>query len=343
MHVLLWSSSDGCAHGSCNLQGARCCTSYGDGPDEWGRVQSSPPSSVSCIYLHTVYAAIPSAFRPLIHTTITPHHCNTISTKMASSTPINYPAFKTLSFDIYGTLIDWETGVYNALLPLISQLPSSSPYHPSQILARHSILGQFQDHELAIQSATPTKLYFDVVSDVYRAIAANLGLAATDREAEAFAETIGTWAPFPDTVAAMQTLGKHYRLIALSNVDIASFSRTLSGPLSGVKFDAIYTAQDIGSYKPARANFEYLIEHVAKEFGARKEEILHVAQSLVHDHIPAKEIGLEPTVWIARGKGNNAMGGTLKAVEGKVRLGAVFGSLGELAEEVEKAFEGRRS
>lgn len=139
----------------------------------------------------------------------------------------------------------------------------------------------------------------------------------------------------------MKSLSKHYKLVVLSNVDKASFSRTLSGPLLGVHFDAIYTAEDIGSYKPDLKNFAYLVEHAEKEFGVKKEEILKVAQSLFHDHVPAKKFGLKPSVWIRRTPGGEEalMGSRLEDVEGQVDLEGTFGSLGEFAEAVEKGFE----
>ena len=139
----------------------------------------------------------------------------------------------------------------------------------------------------------------------------------------------------------MQKLSKQYKLVVLSNVDKASFSRTLSGPLAGVKFDAIYTAEDIGSYKPDVKNFAYLVEHAEKDFGVRKDEILKVAQSLYHDHVPAKAFGLRPSVWIERRPGGEEalMGSRLEDLNEQVDLAATFKSLGELVEVVEKAFE----
>jgi FMN phosphatase YigB (HAD superfamily) len=136
----------------------------------------------------------------------------------------------------------------------------------------------------------------------------------------------------------MQSLATNYKLVVLSNVDRASFSRTLSGPLAGVSFDGIYTAEDIGSYKPDLRNFEYLVTQAGKDFGARKEEILKVAQSLIHDHIPAKKFGLRPSVWIKRAGDGVAMGGTWAEYGDQVELGATFETLGAFAKAVEEAF-----
>ncbi len=168
-------------------------------------------------------------------------------------------------------------------------------------------------------------------------------MSLDDGEAKEFGRSIGSWPAFPDTVSAMQTLSKHYKLVVLSNVDQDSFSRTLSGPLSGVAFDAIYTAQDIGSYKPDLRNFEYLIEHVRKDFGVGKDEIWMVAQSLVHDHRQVKKMGMRSSVWISRG-GEVAgegpvMGGGIEEMKEEVDLGATFSTLGEFAAAVEEGFK----
>lgn len=252
-------------------------------------------------------------------------------------------SYKLLSFDIYGTLVDWESGIYTSLLPLIQRLPTSSPYHPSNNIAsqnRHFLLTEYTKLEQSIQKAEPTLTYPLVLTKIYAQLANSLSIPISPDEASNFGTTIGTWPAFPDTVTAMQSLSKHYKLVVLSNVDKASFARTLSGPLSGVHFDAIYTAEDIGSYKPDLKNFAYLVEHAQEEFGVKKEQILKVAQSLFHDHVPAKTFGLRPSVWIRRMPGGEEalMGSRLEEVEGRVQLAATFGSLGELAEVVEKAF-----
>jgi 2-haloalkanoic acid dehalogenase type II len=252
-------------------------------------------------------------------------------------------SYKLLSFDIYGTLIDWETGIYSALLPLLSRLPTSSPHHPSTNTAsqtRHFLLTEYTKLEQAIQKAEPKLAYPLVLAKIYTQLAASLSIPITSEEASTFGRTIGTWPTFPDTVAAMQKLSKYYKLVVLSNVDRVSFSSTLSGPLSGVKFDAIYTAEDIGSYKPDLRNFAYLVEHAEKEFGVKKEEVWQVAQSLLHDHVPAKKFGLRPSVWIRRTPGGEEalMGSRLEDVRGDVDLAGTFGSLGKFAGAVEKAF-----
>ena len=253
--------------------------------------------------------------------------------------------YKLLSFDIYGTLIDWETGIYDALMPLVDQLPVDSQYYgksPEQ--TRKLVLQAFSSHERTLQSEQPRLLYNKLLAETYKRLAPQLGLHATDAEAQKFGASVGTYPAFPDTVAAMKVLGSHYRLVVLSNVDNENFSRTLSGPLNGVKFDGIYTAENIGSYKPDLNNFRYLIGNVERQFGVKKEEILHTAQSLTHDHVPGKEIGLRPGVWFSRAGEGSAIGGSLEALEkeGKVELGTVYETLGDMAVAVEKAFAAKK-
>lgn len=131
-----------------------------------------------------------------------------------------------------------------------------------------------------------------------------------------------------DTVKATQTLGKRYKLIPLSNVDKETFAKVLAGPLKGCDFDAIYTAQDIGSYKPDLKNFYYLLDHVKSDFGIEKDQLCHVANSLTHDQAPTKEMDIQ-SVWVDRkGVGESPEFGYQLRVE----------TLGELAEIVEKAF-----
>ncbi|CZT09312.1 related to hydrolase (HAD superfamily) [Rhynchosporium agropyri] len=257
----------------------------------------------------------------------------------------NPTEYKVLSFDIYGTLIDWELGIYQGLQPLLSKLPKSDPRHPSQNSPEPNqaivldILTSYTKLEAQIQIEHPTLSYPKVLEAIYTRIASQLSLDVSEDEIKEFGSSIGEWPAFPDTVAAMQILSKYYKLVVLSNVDKTSFSRTLSGPLSGVGFDGIYTAEDIGSYKPDLRNFQYMVDNAEKSFSAKKEEVLKVAQSLYHDHIPAKKFGLKPSVWIKRGGDEAAMGGKLEDVKGEVDLVATFTTLGEFAEEVERAFE----
>lgn len=249
--------------------------------------------------------------------------------------------YKLLSFDIYGTLIDWESGIYEGLLPLLKELPTSNPHRSdSASESRRYILSEYARLEAAVQAEQPALKYSQLLAAVHIRLCDELSIPSSPSAASAFGATIGTWPAFPDTVAAMQVLATHYKLVALSNVDRASFSNTYTGPLAGVTFDAIYTAEDIGSYKPDPRNFEYLVSHVKEDFGVEKVEILHVAQSLFHDHVPGKKADLQPGVWIARNKEQSAIGGDFDKLKekGEVNVAKVFATLGEFAGEVKKAF-----
>ncbi len=255
-------------------------------------------------------------------------------------------SYKLISYDIYGTLIDWETSIVHSLQVLISQIPSSSslakqyadstkPGSPGRI----ALAGAFNDVEHELQTKNPSQKYDELLHDAYLRLASDFGVKATEDNATAFGNSVGSFEAFPDTVDACQRLVKAgFKLVPLSNVDKESFSRTLSGPLKDVDFFRVYTAQDIGSYKPDLRNFEYLIKHAKEDGGVEKDEILHVAQSIFHDHVPARKIGLA-SVWINRkGAGMGGLDGALKKVheQAEVGYGWRFTTLGELADEVER-------
>ncbi|MSO93935.1 MAG: haloacid dehalogenase type II [Rhodospirillales bacterium] len=236
--------------------------------------------------------------------------------------------FKVLTFDCYGTLIDWETGLLAAL--------EGWRRRTAVAAGGDDLLAAFAEAESKVQSESPAMRYPDVLAEVLRRLGKRFGKPATEEEARAFGASIGDWPAFPDTADALRHLKRHYKLVILSNVDRASFAR--SNPKLGVAFDAVYTAEDIGSYKPDRRNFEYLIQNIRLAFGLDKARILHVAQSLFHDHVPAKELGLA-TCWIDRRGGRKGSGATAP-VDGGVATDFRFQSLGMLAD-VHRAFIGR--
>jgi len=198
--------------------------------------------------------------------------------------------FKVLTFDCYGTLIDWETGIWDALQPLIAANGRSD-------IVRHSALESFGFHENRLENEMPRATYPEILAQVHAALADQLGMQTSHRLNEDFSASLSQWPAFPDTADALRYLKTRYRLVILSNVHRDGFAA--SNRKLGVRFDAVYTAQDIGSYKPAAANFGYLLKHLEADFGLRKENILHTAQSLFHDHVPAKALGLA-TAWIDR-------------------------------------------
>ena len=227
--------------------------------------------------------------------------------------------FNTLTFDCYGTLIDWETGIYQALAPWLEARGASA--------TRERILAAFAEAEAPQQQATPDLRYPELLARVHAALAPRLGVAPDPKAAAAFGRSIPDWPAFADSAPALAYLKRHYRLVILSNVDRASFAK--SNLRLGVEFDAVYTAEDIGSYKPDARNFEYMLARL-KELGIAPAQVLHTAESLYHDHMPAKRCGLA-TCWIHRRAGKSGHGAT-RPPEVEVSPDFRFGTLGEMAE-----------
>jgi 2-haloacid dehalogenase len=209
--------------------------------------------------------------------------------------------FRVLTFDCYGTLIDWESGIITALQPLLARA--------SPVPSRNAALEAFARHEFALEESAPRMLYSDLLAEVHRRLAHEWNVAMSDGDHARFGASVPDWPAFPDSPAALAYLKQHYKLVILSNVHRAGFEA--SNRRLGVTFDAIYTAQDIGSYKPSPANFQYLLDHLA-EIGVRRAEILHTAQSLFHDHMPAKKFGLA-SAWIDRRHDQSGWGATTPA------------------------------
>jgi 2-haloalkanoic acid dehalogenase type II len=200
--------------------------------------------------------------------------------------------FKVLTFDCYGTLIDWETGIWDALQALIMA-------NGRDDLLRQDALRSFARHESAIEKKQADLPYPMILRQVHAALAEEFGLESTSGLDEGFSQSLSHWPAFPDTADALRCLKKYFKLVILSNIDregIAASQRKL-----GVGFDAVYTAQDIGSYKPSQANFRYMLDRLQTDFGLRPGDVLHTAQSLYHDHQPARELGLA-NAWIDRQK-----------------------------------------
>ena len=210
---------------------------------------------------------------------------------------LDLTGYDALSFDCYGTLIDWETGIGAVLGPWARR------HDPS--LTDEQALVAYSEHEAAVEAERPGIGYPDVLREAFRRTGAALGFAVTDAEADSFGLSVPDWPAFHDSSEALQRLKAHYRLIILSNVDRESFAG--SNRRLDVEFDEILTAQDIGSYKPDPANFTALLER-ADTIGVGGK-LLHVAQSLFHDHVPAKAAGL-PTVWINRRHDQSGWGAT---------------------------------
>ncbi|KAI2622477.1 haloacid dehalogenase [Hypoxylon sp. NC1633] len=249
-------------------------------------------------------------------------------------------SFKALSFDCYGTLIDWETGFLNTVRLLTSQLPASHPLNtepPTEALQRLNAVTRKFEH------AQPTLPYNELLAEAITQFAiTDLELPGlSDSIAEPFGNSPGTWGPFADTVPALQRLQRRYKLAILSNVDNRNITATVDRQLAPATFDAVYTAQDVGSYKPEIRNFDYLFRRLKDDLGVDRDrgDLLHVACSLWADHVPAAQLGL-PSVWISRvsqGDGER-LGGELAEYKDKVKFGWRFDTLGEFADEVERQF-----
>ena len=207
--------------------------------------------------------------------------------------------FKALTFDCYGTLIDWESGMIAGLVPLTSKVKPG--------LTRNAILEAHARHESMQQRFTPAKTYRELLAVVYKRLADEWRVPVVWDECLAYGRSVGDWPAFPDSADSLQYLKKHFKLVVLSNVDNASFA--LSNKRLQVDFDAIYTAEDIGSYKPDLRNFDYMLENLAS-IGVKKSEILHTAESMFHDHGPANKVGLK-SAWIYRRHGDQGFGATM--------------------------------
>jgi len=230
--------------------------------------------------------------------------------------------FEALSFDCYGTLIDWESGIVAVLRPWADAY--GRPLSDEQLLAAYST------HEAAAEAEHPRELYPQILARSMRALGAELGLPVGDDDAAALARSVPDWPAFPDSAGALGRLSRRYRLVILSNVDRASFAG--SNRRLGVTFTSILTAEDIGSYKPSPRNFGALAVEVAR-LGVAPGRHLHVAQSLFHDHVPAQAAGL-PTVWIDRRQGRAGSGATPQPPAG-VTPDWTFRSLAAFADAVD--------
>ena len=206
--------------------------------------------------------------------------------------------FDALSFDCYGTLIDWEAGIAAVLTPWARERGLS--------LGIDELLVRYASAEARQEVQTPAALYPEILGAAMRSLGASLGVEVSAGESERLATSVADWPAFPDSPAALAALSARFKLVILSNVDRGSFAG--SNARLGVTFDAIVTAQDVGAYKPSPRNFEVLLETL-RGLGVQEGRLLHVAQSLFHDHVPARKLWL-PTVWIDRRGERSGWGAT---------------------------------
>lgn len=196
---------------------------------------------------------------------------------------LDFSRFRWLTFDCYGTLIDWERGIFGALRPVLRA--HGKTLGDGELLALYA--------ELEREAEREYKPYRDVLREVVRGFGRKLDFMPTQTEVESLAESLAGWQPFPDTVDALRRLKTKYKLAIISNVDDDLFATTAQH--LQVPFNHVITAQQVGSYKPSLNNFRVALARI----GAPAEQVLHVAQSLFHDIAPAKQLGLA-TVWVNR-------------------------------------------
>lgn len=225
--------------------------------------------------------------------------------------------FKALTFDVYGTLIDWETGMVNGLKPLTAQVRGS--------LSRDEILEAHAFHESSTQRQTPGKVYSQLLAVVYKRLAEEWCVDVTWDDCLSYGRSVQDWPAFEDSASALQYLKRYFKLVVLSNVDNNSFA--LSNKKLQIAFDAVYTAEDVGSYKPSPRGFEYMLENLGR-MGITKGDILHTAESMFHDHGPANTFGLA-NCWIYRRHDKQGFGATMNPGD-MPSYDCVFNSMADL-------------
>ena len=216
---------------------------------------------------------------------------------------MDFSRFTTISFDCYGTLIDWESGLIPTLRGILAAHGRSLP--DSAIL---QLYGEFE----ADAESGPYQSYRNVLEDVVRKFGERCGFSPTPAQVRALHESVPAWPPFPDTVAALQHLQKRYQLAIISNIDDDLFAETRKH--LGVEFGGVITAQQARSYKPAINNFQLAVRTLSIE----PDRLLHAAQSIYHDVIPAQSLRIS-TVWVNRRSARPGVG-AVRAAAGRPDL-----------------------
>jgi len=211
---------------------------------------------------------------------------------------LDFDRFQALTFDCYGTLIDWETGIWNSLRPVLRR--HGAALERERTLQMHGALEAEAERQ-------PYRDYKTVLREVLQGMGRQAGFEPSAGECVAFSRSVGDWPAFRDTPSALRALHARFRLAIVSNVDDDLFAAT--APRLGETFDWVVTAEQARSYKPAHANFRLALERM----GLPHDQVLHVAQSLYHDIAPASALGLA-TVWVNRRRGRTGSGATPAAV-----------------------------
>ena len=237
-------------------------------------------------------------------------------------------SYKALSFDCYGTLIDWEAGIADVLVPWAREVGLD--------LDDQRLLAAYAGNEAEVERDHPSAPYPEVLATAFRHTGETLGRPVDDAWARRLGDSVPDWPAFPDSAAALASLATHYLLLIVSNVHRAGFAgsnRHLRG-----QFAAVLTAEDVGAYKPAGNHFRALLGTL-DDLGIARGELLHVAQSLFHDHVPARKAGLA-SVWINRRHDRPGWGATPEPSEAW-SYDLELRSLAELAAAADAAFAGR--
>lgn len=238
----------------------------------------------------------------------------------------DFRKIEALSFDCYGTLIDWETGLAEALAPWA---------HGAGLEGEgDGLIEAFGRFETAIEQKYPGMVYQAVLFNTLKRMSEHFAVPFDERVGADFGASVGRWPAFPDSAEALSRLKERFKLIILSNIDRGSFF--LSNARLQVEFDLVVTAQDVGAYKPDLQGFRFLFDQLAL-LGVRREGLLHVAQSLFHDHEPALALEL-PSVWIDRRHGQVGTGATPPAQSNAGRPPWTFDSMKSFADAI---LEGR--
>jgi 2-haloacid dehalogenase len=202
---------------------------------------------------------------------------------------LDFDRFKAITFDCYGTLIDWETGLLSALRRILEA------HGQSQALTDRQILDIYGELEPKLQ--IPYRRYRQVLAEVARGFGERLGFQLVNGQAESLAESLKSWQPFPDTRAALAKLQTRYKLAIISNTDDDLFAATEKH--LGIKFDQVITAEQAKAYKPSAMPFRLAMERL----GLSRESVLHAGQSVYHDVLPAKLLGITTVLVHRRGFG----------------------------------------
>lgn len=205
---------------------------------------------------------------------------------------MDFTRFTTISFDCYGTLIDWESGILPVLRTVLG--------NHGRALPDAALLELYGEFEAEAESG-PYQSYREVLQSVVRAFAERLHFEATADELLSLHESVPAWPPFPDTVRALRQLRKGYRLAVISNIDNDLFAETRKQ--LDVDFDGVITAEQARSYKPSINNFQLAI----RKLGVSPDRLLHAAQSIYHDVVPAQSLGIS-TVWVNRSSARPGIG-----------------------------------